>query len=131
MAENTKELNILVFSDDVTFREDVKAAVGLHPYAGSPEVRFVEAATGPGVINTFADNSFDLAIFDGETKKDGAMSVAHTIAETINPDEVPPVIFVVARQQDEWLARGAGAASVVLKPVNALKLQEEIAKLLK
>ena len=42
------------------------------------------------------------------------MSVAQDLRET--RDGVPPIVFLTARPQDEWLATWAGAAAVVADP---------------
>ncbi|OKL49932.1 hypothetical protein [Boudabousia marimammalium] len=128
---NKDHLNILVFSDDSSFREEIKAAIGLHPYVGSPQVTFHDAATSFGVTSILEENHVDLAIFDGEVQKDGAMSVAHTVHDTLPEDSIPPIVFIVARQQDEWLARGAHASLILTQPVEPILLQEQVAQLLK
>ncbi|OKL45970.1 hypothetical protein BSR29_08285 [Boudabousia liubingyangii] len=128
MSENNTP-KILVFSDDSTFRSQVIAALGPNPWAGSETYEFLEAATSPGVMNHFdAEEDIKLCIFDGEVQKDGAMSVGHLLAGTYA--ELPPLLFVVARQQDEWLARGAGATKTLLKPINAAALTEAVRQIL-
>ncbi|MBV7363767.1 hypothetical protein KRX54_04920 [Actinomycetaceae bacterium TAE3-ERU4] len=125
-----KTLTVVVFSDDSDFRKDVVSAVGKYPWAGAPEATFLEAATSAGVVNLFAENDgIDLCIFDGEVQKEGAMSVAHLLSQT--HEEIPPIIFVVARPQDEWLARGAGSAATLVKPLNSLALSKTVEKLLR
>ena len=128
---DSNELSILIFSDNSTFREDAIAAIGRRPWAGSPEVTFCEAATAPGVINQLDAHKIHLAVFDGEVQKEGAMAVAHRIQDQMDDDRIPPILFIVARQQDEWLARGAHAAAVLTAPINPIELQKTVASLMR
>ncbi|WP_331394275.1 hypothetical protein [Actinomyces polynesiensis] len=57
------------------------------------------------------------------------MSLAKEISETF--DEVPPVIILTARQQDDWLAAWAGAAATIPDPLDPIVLQETLAAVLK
>ena len=64
-----------------------------------------------------------------ETKKEGGMSVAQDLQET--REDVPPIIFLTARAQDEWLATWAGAAATVSDPIDPIILQETVADVLR
>ena len=70
-----------------------------------------------------------MLILDAEAKKEGGMSIAQDLRET--RDGVPPIVFLTARAQDEWLATWAGASAVVADPIDPIILQETVADVLR
>ena len=122
MSDET--VRILVFSDDKDKRAAVINGIGLRASKDTPRIEWVEAATGFGVRD-----AFDQQDFDAESKKEGGMSVAQDLQET--RDGVPPIIFLTARPQDEWLATWAGATATVSDPIDPIILQETVAEVLR
>ena len=119
MSEET--VTILVFSDDKDRRHAVVNGIGLRASKDTPRIEWVEAA--------FDQQDFALLILDAEAKKEGGMSIAQDLRET--RDGVPPIVFLTARAQDEWLATWAGAAAVVADPIDPIILQETVADVLR
>ena len=126
MSDET--VRILVFSDDKDKRAAVINGIGLRASKDTPRIEWVEAATGFGVRDAFDQQDFALLVLDAESKKEGGMSVAQDLQET--RDGVPPIIFLTARPQDEWLARWSGAARTLAYPVNPRELSAAVAELL-
>ena len=124
MSEET--VTILVFSDDKDRRYAVVNGIGLRASKDTPRIEWVEAATGFGVRDAFDQQDFALLILDAEAKKEGGMSIAQDLRET--RDGVPPIVFLTARPQDEWLA---SAAAVVADPIDPIILQETVADVLR
>ena len=124
MSEET--VTILVFSDDRDRRHAVVNGIGLRASKDTPRIEWVEAATGFGVRDAFDQQDFALLILDAEAKKEGGMSIAQDLRET--RDGVPPIVFLTARPQDEWLATWAG---VVADPIDPIILQETVADVLR
>ena len=79
--------------------------------------------------DAFDQQDFALLVLDAESKKEGGMSVAQDLQET--RDGVPPIIFLTARPQDEWLATWAGATATVSDPIDPIILQENVAEVLR
>ncbi|MDU0967700.1 MAG: two-component system response regulator [Actinomycetaceae bacterium] len=125
---DTDYLDLLVYSDDSSLRKDVIDAVGSRPGKGLPKARWTEAATAAGAQDKVHNGKFDALVLDGETTKVSGMVLAKTLLD--QEDDVPPMIILVARPQDEWLARFSGAARSVALPVDPLELQEALADLL-
>ena len=121
MSDET--VRILVFSDDKDKRAAVINGIGLRASKDTPRIEWVEAATGFGVRDAFDQQDFALLVLDAESKKEGGMSVAQ--------DGVPPIIFLTARPQDEWLATWAGATATVSDPIDPIVLQETVAEVLR
>ncbi|WP_022868389.1 response regulator transcription factor [Schaalia vaccimaxillae] len=126
MSEQT--VNVLVFSDDVDTRQAVIEGVGLRASKNSPKIQWFEAATAFGAREIMENNDLALAIMDAESKKEGGMSIARDLENTL--ESVPPYIFLTARQQDDWLASHFGAAAIVSRPLDPIVLQEAVAQVL-
>ena len=101
-------LELLVFSDDATVRQEVIDGVGRRPAKGLPLVSWTEAATAEGVRMAIKDREkegqapFDALVLDAEAKKLGGMGLAHELFTEL--DERPAVVLLTARPQDDWLA---------------------------
>ena len=128
-SRGVENVQILVFSDDKDKRQAVINGVGLRASKDTPRIEWVEAATAFGVRDAFDQQDFAVLILDAETKKEGGMSVAQDLRET--REGVPPIVFLTARPQDEWLATWAGAAAVVADPIDPIILQETVADVLR
>lgn len=126
MSENTAR--VLVFSGDATKRQAVITGVGMRASKDSPLIEWSEAATPFGAKELVESGGFALLILDAETTKEGGMSLAQELKNTI--EDVPPIIFLTARQQDDWLASWAGGAAAIPDPLDPLVLQETVAALL-
>lgn len=121
-------VNVLVFSDDADIRRSVVEGVGLKAAKDSPRLVWHEAATTFGVTEAVATHDFALLILDAEARKHGGMGIAKELANTY--EQVPPIIYLTARQQDDWLATWADAAATVARPLDPIRLQETVASVL-
>lgn len=124
-AEGVK---VLLYSDDVDTRRAVMDAIGVRPEAGKPRIEWVESATAAGAVAKFAEGNIAALILDGETKKIGGMALLRQLNAEF--DSVPPSVILIARPQDEWLARYAGTEVVVPTPLNPNVLREALASIL-
>ena len=61
-STSASTLTVLVYSDDVTTRESVMMALGSRVHPDLPQLRYVEVATEPVVIQQMDSGSIDLAI---------------------------------------------------------------------
>ena len=123
-----ENVNILVFSDDITRRRAVTEGVGLRASADTPRITWTEAATAFGVRDAFDQGDFALLVLDAEAKKEGGMSIAQDLMET--REDVPPVVLLTARPQDDWLAAWSKAEVVVPRPLDPMALQEGVTRAL-
>jgi DNA-binding response OmpR family regulator len=118
---------VLVYSDDRTVRRDVRYALG-SKLPGGIAIDVVEAATAPAALNYLDQGTIDLAIFDGEATPAGGMGLARQIKDEI--DDCPPVLLLVARADDAWLATWSGAEAIGYHPVDPIELPKAAAALL-
>lgn len=129
MSSTEPTMTILVYSDDRTTREQVRLAVGRRPAADLPKVEFVEVATHAEVIRQLDSGSIDVAVLDGEAVPAGGMGIARTIKEEIY--NAPPVLVLIGRPQDAWLATWSRAESVVSHPLDPIAVANAVADLMR
>lgn len=122
-------VKVLVFSDNSSTRQAVITGVGFKASKDTAPIEWLEAATAFGVFELV--DSYDIAVLvlDGETQKEGGMSVAKELANT--RENLPPILMLTARPQDQWLATWAGASRIVSAPFDSQELQENLAELLR
>lgn len=128
-AEEAKELTILLYSDDRTVRDAVRLALGRTVARDLPPVRVVETATAPAVVSVMDEGGIDLAILDGEAVPTGGMGLCRQLKDEIF--NCPPVLLLVAREQDAWLATWSRAEGVVGHPVDPVRLPDAVARVLR
>ncbi|KAF3465009.1 hypothetical protein [Streptomyces sp. Tu 3180] len=120
---------VLVYSDDANTREQVRLATGRRPAPDVPVVEFVECATVPAVLAELDKGGIDVCVLDGEAVPMGGMGVCRQIK-----DEVfgcPPVLLLIARPQDAWLATWSRAEAAVTLPVEPVEFAGALAELLR
>jgi CheY-like chemotaxis protein len=120
---------VLVYSDDANTREQVRLATGRRPAADLPPVEFVECATLPAVLAALEDGGIDACVLDGETAPAGGMGVCRQIKDEIF--QCPPVVLLIGRPQDAWLATWSRAEAAVTHPVDPVALTDALAGLLR
>ncbi|WUH93936.1 hypothetical protein OG900_29995 [Streptomyces sp. NBC_00433] len=120
---------VLVYSDDANTREQVRLAVGRRPAADLPPVEFVECATLPAVLTELENGGIDLCVLDGETAPAGGMGVCRQVKDEIF--RCPPVLVLIGRPQDAWLATWSRADAAVTHPVDPVALSDTLAVLLR
>lgn len=127
-SASARPLRVLVYSDDRTVRQQVYLALGTRPSADLPVIEYTECATEPGVIVAVDKGGFDLLILDGEAAPAGGMGVSRQLKDEIY--ECPPILVLVGRPQDAWLATWSRADAAVAHPINGISLAGEVVRLL-
>jgi DNA-binding response OmpR family regulator len=122
-------LKVLVYSDDRNTREQVRMALGRRPASDLPPVEFIDAATDWAVRELLGKGGIALAILDGEATPAGGLGVCRTVKEEIY--QVPPILVVIARPQDQWLASWSRADGVVSHPIDPITMAAAAAELLR
>lgn len=128
-GEAADELTILVFSDDRTVREEVRLALGRSVASDLPDIRVVEVATRAAVITTMDAGGIDLAILDGEAVPAGGMGLCRELKDEIY--RCPPVLVLIMREQDVWLATWSNADAAVSHPIDPVRLPTAVASLMR
>lgn len=120
------QLRIAIYSDDASVRESVRKALGKRLTSESPENQIQEFATADSLkLYALGKSSagkvkVDLFILDGEAVPEGGLGVARQLKDEIF--NCPPIMVLVAREQDAWLAGWSRAEGVVTHPVDPFTL---------
>jgi DNA-binding response OmpR family regulator len=122
-------MTVLVYSDDRTTREKVKAAVGRRPAADLPRVEFLECATGPAVLKALDAGVADVVVLDGEAVPTGGLGLARQLKDEIY--KCPPVLVLIGRPQDAWLATWSRAEAAVPHPLDPVAVATAVARLMR
>ncbi len=120
---------VLVYSDDANTREQVRLAAGRRPAPDVPRVEFLECATLPAVLSALDTGGIDVCVLDGEAVPAGGMGVCRQVKDEIF--HCPPVLLLIGRPQDAWLATWSRADAVVAHPIDPAALAESLAGLLR
>ncbi|GAA1109159.1 hypothetical protein [Kitasatospora arboriphila] len=130
MAHTTDEtLTVLVYSDDRNTREQVSLALGRRPAADLPAVEYLECATTPAVLRALERGGVDLCVLDGEAVPAGGLGLTRQLKDEIYG--CPPVLVLIGRPQDSWLAAWSRADAAIAQPVDPVALAEAAATLLR
>ena len=128
-APSQTPLRVLVYSDDVNTRQQVILALGRRPHPDLPEVTYVEVATEPVVIQNMDAGGIDLAILDGEAVPAGGLGIAKQVKDEIY--QCPPILVLIGRPQDAWLATWSRAEATVSHPIDPILLADAVVALLR
>jgi DNA-binding response OmpR family regulator len=120
---------VLVYSNRADVRQAVMLAVGRRPARDVGHIDFLECATVAEVLMAVDDNAADVLILDGEAQPAGGMGVSKQIH--LEADSVPPVILLVRRLDDRWLATWAKADEVLMYPLDPVTAAESVAAVLR
>ena len=124
-----QRLRVLVYSDDVDVRQQVILALGRRPHMDLPELEYVEVATEPVVLQNMDAGGIDLAILDGEAVPAGGMGIAKQLKDEIY--RCPPILVLIGRPQDAWLATWSRAEAAVPHPIDPIQLAQTVVTLLR
>lgn len=125
----SEPLTVLVYSDDADTRASVLLALGRRPAVDLPELDYVEVATDWAVMDQLSRGGIDLAILDGEAVPAGGLGVCRTIKEEVF--QSPPIMLLLGRPQDDWLATWSHADGAVHHPLDPIQTAAVAAQLLR
>ena len=125
--QDTRTLTVLVYSDNVDTRTQVRMAVGRRPAADVPRVDWLECATPAAVVEALDAGRADLVILDGEASPLGGMGLCRQLKSEIF--HCPPILVLTGRPQDSWLAAWSLADNAVSHPLDPAGVAEAVAEL--
>jgi DNA-binding response OmpR family regulator len=112
---------VLVVTDNAGVREELEF--------GSPADFDVSVVTDARAANKAMEQSIPAAVIvDLQTGSAGGFALARDMAENLKLARVP-VIMLLEREHDAWLARQAGASLYVVKPYGWPRLAGEVRRL--
>ena len=119
-------LRVLLYSDNVRVREQVRLAVGKR--IGERPVTWVECATHEAAVMHADAGGLDLMVLDAEAAKSGGMGLARQFKHELF--SFPPILLLVGRIGDAWLATWSEAEAAVAHPLDPFQVKEAIESLL-
>jgi DNA-binding response OmpR family regulator len=129
MSEPSDTVTVVVYSNSADLRAQVRAAVGRRPSPDSPRIDWVECATYDEVVHQLDMGGLDLVILDGEAQPTGGMGLARQFK--YEKDDCPPLVVLVARKQDGWLASWSLADAVISRPLDPVAAAATVAEQLR
>ena len=117
---------ILVASDAPTLRREVEAVIS------GPDVEVRSVTSGPEVVAFVAEGSPDLVIVDMQMGNMGGMAVCLELRLQESYDAVDhiPVLMLLDRRPDVFLARRSSAEGWLVKPLDPIRLRRAVQALL-
>jgi CheY-like chemotaxis protein len=122
-------MKVVVYSHDADTRARVRLAIGRRPALDVPEAEIIDVATQPALFRLLDAGGADVMILDGEAQPAGGMGVCRQAKDEIH--DCPPVLLIIARQDDGWLATWSGADAVISHPVDPRALASALAGLMR
>jgi DNA-binding response OmpR family regulator len=121
--------SVLVYSHRPEVRAAVRTAVGRRPAADVGPLSWIECETGDEVVAAVDGDRVDLCILDGEAQPTGGMALTRQL--DLEVADRPPVLLLIARQPDRWLAHWSNADGTLPMPVDPLTAPGVVADLLR
>ena len=118
---------ILVASDAPTLRREIEAVIS------GPDVEVRAVTSGPEVVAFVAEESPDLRHrrhADGQHGRHGGAAWSCASQESYDAIDHIPVLMLLDRRPDVFLARRSGAEGWLVKPLDPLRLRRAVAALL-
>lgn len=119
-AAGPRALAVLLYSDDFTTRDAVRAGLGRRPSRDLEITSWHECATSTAVIEAVENQQFDVLILDGEAAPMGGLGLTRQLKNEIF--QCPPVLVLTGRPQDVWLAAWSLADAAVPHPLDPIAL---------
>jgi DNA-binding response OmpR family regulator len=120
-------ISVLLYSDDRATRDAVRVNVGRRPARDVEIGSWRECATAAAVIEAVENGSFDLLILDGEAAPLGGLGLCRQLKSEIF--NCPPILVLIGRAQDAWLATWSLADLAVPHPLDPIALASAVAEL--
>lgn len=124
-----RKATVLLYSDDRSVRDQYRLALGRRVASDLPEIEVFECATQPAVLKALDAGGIDAVVMDGEATPAGGMGLCHQAKDEIA--DCPPILVVVARVADAWLATWSKADAVLSYPLDTQALPQVVAGMLR
>ena len=122
-------MKVVVFSHDADVRSRIRLAIGRRPAMDVPEAEIIEVATEPALFRLLDKGGADVMVLDGEAQPAGGMGICRQAKDEIY--NCPPVLLIIGRADDRWLATWSKADAVISHPIDPVALARELAALMR
>ena len=118
-----------MYSHDADVRAQVKLAIGRRPAMDVPDAEIIEVATEAALFRLLDAGGADVMVLDGEAQPSGGMGISRQAKDEIY--NCPPVLLIIGRPDDRWLATWSKADAVISHPIDPIALARELAALMR
>src|SRR6204780_3491262 len=122
-------MKVVVYSHDADVRAQIRLAIGRRPAMDVPDAEIIEVATSPALFRLLDAGGADVMVLDGEAQPAGGMGISRQAKDEIY--HCPPVLLVIGRADDRWLATWSKADAVISHPIDSVALARELAALMR
>src|ERR1700733_6611473 len=122
-------MKVVVYSHDADTRGRVRLAIGRRPAPDVPEAEIIEVATEPALFRLLGAGGTGVMVRDGEAQPAGGMGVCRQAKDEIH--DCPPVLLIIGRADDGWLATWSRADAVTSHPIDPRQLARELSRLMR
>jgi DNA-binding response OmpR family regulator len=129
MSDLAERVTVVVYSNSADVRALVRTAVGRRPTPDTGRIDWVECATHAELVAQLDAGGLDAVILDGEAQPTGGMGLARQFKYEI--DDCPPMVVLIARRQDGWLASWSLADAVLHTPLDPIEAAAVVAEQLR
>jgi DNA-binding response OmpR family regulator len=119
---------VLLYSDDPRVRDRMRLAIGTRP-AADLSVEFVDASRYDECLRLIDTYDIDLVVLDGEATPAGGIGIARQLRDEVT--DCPPIIVVIARAADRWLAAYAQVDATLVHPLDPVTTGQTVARFLR
>lgn len=127
-ADRMTAVKALVISPDPELRRLLEVAIRTAERRTGAPWEYLEASNGIYALKIAWRDRPDLVVADEIASGAGAFAVARDLRGAAEPFP-GAIVLVLARAQDEWLARWSGADAWVTKPVDPFELADIVERL--
>jgi DNA-binding response OmpR family regulator len=124
-----ERVTVLVYSNSAEVRAQVRTAVGRRPAPDTGRIDWIECVSNADLQRELDQGGVDVAILDGEAQPTGGMGLARQFKYEL--DDCPPIVVLIARRQDGWLASWSLADAVINTPIEPVESAAVVAEQLR
>ena len=128
-AASAANLTVVLYSQHDEVRAAVRSAVGRRAASDLGRIDWVECANYSQVKDQLDSGDIDLAILDGDAQPTGGVGLTRQFKNEIT--DCPPIIVILLREVDRWLATWSQADEVILRPIDPVVVAATVAKTLR
>jgi DNA-binding response OmpR family regulator len=124
-----RSLTVVVYSQLADLRAKVRSAVGRRAAPDLGRIDWVECANYSQLRNQLDSGDIDLVIVDGDAQPSGGIGLCRQFKNEI--EDCPPIIVLLARSQDRWLAAWSQADATIVRPLDPVLAASTVARVLR
>jgi len=124
-----RSLTVVVYSQHADLRAQVRGAVGRRAARDLGRIDWVECANYSQLRNQLDAGDLDLVILDGDAQPSGGIGLCRQFKNEIT--DCPPIIVLLAREQDRWLAAWSQADATIVRPIDPVLAADAVAQILR